>query len=272
MVMVIDTPIDRSSDRPAYKQIADRLRELIDSGRVRPGDRLPSESELMSETGVSRATARRGLGLLINEGRAVARTGEGVFATGQPKRLVNRDPARTLTDFREMVGAHQLQGPNAPAARNQGFDYDVTLRTLEEAPVGPDIAKHLGVDEGTIVFVRRRLVRLRPTGSELAFRPAKLADSYIPLEIARGRIRDERTGPGGLYARIEEQGHALTHFREELVFRMPGPRESHLLRLGQGVPVIQHTRIAFSGERPVECFRAVLAGDLHEFEYRIDAE
>lgn len=269
VVMVIDTPIDRGSDRPAYKQIADLLRDQIDSGRVGPGRRLPSESDLMAATGVSRATVRRGLGLLINEGRAESRPGEGVFAAGEPKRLVIRDPATALTAFRSRTP--RPVGPMAPAAELQGFEYDLKVLARDNVPAGSIVAERLRVDEGTVVFVRRRLVRVRVAESDLPFRHAKLADSYIPLDLAYGRIRYEHTGPGGLYARIEDQGIVLTHFAEELTFRMPRPHETRLLRLAPGVPVIQQTRVAFAGERPVECFRAVLAGDLHEFEYRIDA-
>lgn len=265
--MVIDTPVDRASDRPAYKQVADRLRDQMDAGEVRPGDRLPSESELMAATGLSRATVRRGLGLLINEGRAESRPGEGVFAVGEPKRLVIRDPASTSTMFRNPADD---VGPMQPAAEGQGFERSVQVLALDEVPAGTIVAQRLDVAEGTAVFVRRRLVRLRPTGSDRRYRPAKLADSYIPLDLAHGRIRDEETGRGGVYARIEEQGVRLTRFDEELEFRMPRPHETRRLRLAPGVPVIQHTRVAFAGERPVECFRAVLAGDLHEFEYRIN--
>lgn len=265
MVNVIGTPIDRGSDRPAYKQVAGLLRDQIDIGRFAPGDRLPSESELMTATGVSRATVRRGLGLLINEGRAESRPGEGVFAIGEPRRLLIRDPAGALTDFRHVSTV------NEPVANEQGFEYEVDVVARDDVPAGSIVADRLGVAEGATVFVRRRLVHLHVKGSGQPFRPAKLANSYIPLDLAHGQIRDEHTGPGGLYARIEDQGIVLTHFEEELTFRMPRPHEARLLRLTPGVPVVQQTRVAFAGERPVECFRAVLAGDLHEFEYRIDA-
>lgn len=50
--------------RRAYEQVADQLRELIVSGSLRPGQRLPTESELSVEFGVGRATVREALRLL----------------------------------------------------------------------------------------------------------------------------------------------------------------------------------------------------------------
>jgi GntR family transcriptional regulator len=44
------------------------------------------------------------------------------------------------------------------------------------------------------------------------------------------------------------------------------------LQLPHGIPVIDQTRVAYADERPVECFLAVMAGDIHELEYRIDAK
>jgi GntR family transcriptional repressor for pyruvate dehydrogenase complex len=47
--------------RKAYEQVADQLRTLIVSGAVSPGDRLPNETALAKEFGVSRATVREAL-------------------------------------------------------------------------------------------------------------------------------------------------------------------------------------------------------------------
>jgi GntR family transcriptional repressor for pyruvate dehydrogenase complex len=50
--------------RKAYEQVADQLRDLIMAGDLRPGHRLPNESSLSREFGVSRATVREALRVL----------------------------------------------------------------------------------------------------------------------------------------------------------------------------------------------------------------
>jgi DNA-binding FadR family transcriptional regulator len=50
--------------RKAYEQVADQLRDLIVSGELQPGDRLPNEAVLARDFGVSRATVREALRVL----------------------------------------------------------------------------------------------------------------------------------------------------------------------------------------------------------------
>jgi len=52
---------------PAYQALADALRSQITSGRLRPGDRLPTEPQLCRSAGVSRSTVREALRLLASE-------------------------------------------------------------------------------------------------------------------------------------------------------------------------------------------------------------
>jgi DNA-binding FadR family transcriptional regulator len=47
--------------RKAYEQVADQLRELIVSGELVPGQRLPNEAALAAQFGVSRPTIREAL-------------------------------------------------------------------------------------------------------------------------------------------------------------------------------------------------------------------
>lgn len=258
------SPVDPLDDRAVYKQIADQLRALLDDGELRAGDKLPSESALMRRFGTSRSTIRNALAQLTQEGRVRTERGVGVFVA-DPKRLIIHDSARFLRER----SADERESPLERDAHEQGFDYRQAV-TLGEIPAPEQVATLLRLATADQVFARRRVVSTRHQGAR--WEPAKIADSYLPLDVATGRIRERDTGPGGTYARIRDAGHQLTHFDEHLIFRMPDPSEARTLRLGPGVPVIDQTRVAYAGDRPVECFLAVLAGDKHQIEYRIPTD
>ena len=63
--------------RRSYEQVADQLRELIVSGRLPQGGRLPTEADLAREVGVSRATVRESLRLLAAQGLVRTSKGQG---------------------------------------------------------------------------------------------------------------------------------------------------------------------------------------------------
>lgn len=73
------TPVLRSTPirrvRKAYEQAADQIRELVVTGELSPGDRLPSEALLARDFGVSRATVREALRALTAQG--LIRTAKG---------------------------------------------------------------------------------------------------------------------------------------------------------------------------------------------------
>ena len=71
----------RSDDLPLGAQLAWRLRVLISSGQLAPGDRLPGVRELASGTGVNVNTARAVYGRLEEDGLIVSRHGLGTFVS-----------------------------------------------------------------------------------------------------------------------------------------------------------------------------------------------
>ncbi|MCA1816958.1 MAG: winged helix-turn-helix domain-containing protein [Acidobacteria bacterium] len=59
------------SNEPGSTQVANHVRELISSGRLRAGDVLPSEDGLAAQLGVGRKVVRHAYGKLVEEGLLV---------------------------------------------------------------------------------------------------------------------------------------------------------------------------------------------------------
>ncbi|MCK5182033.1 MAG: GntR family transcriptional regulator, partial [Dehalococcoidia bacterium] len=64
---------------PSYAQLVRILQEQIAAGKLRPGDRLSSESQLCEHHGVSRMIVRRAINILIEQGLIITRHGQGTF-------------------------------------------------------------------------------------------------------------------------------------------------------------------------------------------------
>jgi GntR family transcriptional repressor for pyruvate dehydrogenase complex len=78
---------DKDVDSLAAERVVRHLEELIENGRLKPGDRLPAERELAQVVGVSRPTLRAGLRSLAALGVIESRHGAGTFITAGPPRL-----------------------------------------------------------------------------------------------------------------------------------------------------------------------------------------
>lgn len=79
--------IDRSINVPLYIQLAEDIRSKITSGKIKPGDKLLSENEMMREYGVARLTVREALSVLVNEGLIEKKHGKGTFCKNKVKGL-----------------------------------------------------------------------------------------------------------------------------------------------------------------------------------------
>jgi DNA-binding FadR family transcriptional regulator len=98
--------IDRAGDVPVGVQLAWALRGAIESGVLRPGDRLPPLRELAAEVGVNANTLRAAYAKLEAERLIETRHGSGTYVTGSSE-------GRDLTP---------LVGAASRAARDAGID------------------------------------------------------------------------------------------------------------------------------------------------------
>jgi GntR family transcriptional regulator of arabinose operon len=68
---------------PKYRRIYTDLRHALTTGRYVPGDKLPSENELVEQFGASRPTVGRALAQLETEGMVERRPGSGTYVLGR---------------------------------------------------------------------------------------------------------------------------------------------------------------------------------------------
>jgi DNA-binding FadR family transcriptional regulator len=106
----------RISSTPAYRQVADAIERDIVSGRLRPGEPLGTEAELVTQFAVNRSTVREGIRLLEHGG------------------LIRRDSSRRL-----WVGLPQYEGMATRMSRALVL-HEVTFRELYDASMALQLA------------------------------------------------------------------------------------------------------------------------------------
>jgi hypothetical protein len=89
-------PLQIVESQRLYRQIAEQLRALIQSGEFVAGERLPAERDLAQQLGVSRPTVREALIALEVEGVIEVHTGSGIYVCekrkpARKKSYVNED-------------------------------------------------------------------------------------------------------------------------------------------------------------------------------------
>ena len=262
---------DPLSDRPAYRQVADRLRQHIDSGEWAPKHKLPSESELMGQFGVSRVTVRLAVGALRSEGLIVTRQGRGSYVR-------DREPTRRVAAARYIqdagFAAGRVSEPATVFVAGPGDEpsrYRLE-RSFHEERANDHVAGLLGMGVGDLVLERRFLFFVDE-------RPERMSTSYLPLDLVKGSpVADpaNEPWPGGTIAQLNSLGRPVSRVEESVLARMPTPEEGQTLRIAAGVPVLVITRRMYSGQerdQPVEAAAdIVLPADRVILEYVIDID
>jgi GntR family transcriptional regulator len=250
--------------RPLGVRVADDLRMAIESGRYAPGEQLPTLDKLAEQHGCSLIVIRKAMDMLRQQGLVVTRQGKGTFVRERPaarRHGINRYSKALWRAGKPILTAE---------AESQGHTAGQIMRELAEVPAPANVAERFGIEPGTPVWVRRRTTLVDD-------RPNQLADSYYELDVVDGTlIKQEQTGPGGGYARLEEAGQArygddyeLDEICEEFTVRMPTGPESVALQLPAGTPVVDLIRTTYDTRgRAVEVMLAVIAGDMVHMAYK----
>ena len=120
---------------PRYAQIKTYIRNQIESGQWKVGDRIPSENQLSQDFAVSRMTARRAVQELADENLLLRSPGLGTFVA-EPQAIT---PVLEIVDF-----IHQFSHSNP--------EYSNRILVLQETGAEKNIASILGLNEGDQLF------------------------------------------------------------------------------------------------------------------------
>lgn len=234
---------------PRYQTLAENLRQSVKRGEYKPGDRLPSESQLCVTHGVSRGTVVRAIEMLVAEGIVHRRQGAGSFVA-RPS-LHRR--AGQLLSFSESAAVEGLK--SAQSLISIGKASDALIREFQ--------------CEGPAVYLRR--VRY------LDGLPCAVHSSIIPQWVARDMEALSETGvaklqsPGfSLYEAFEEAGFNVREARERVTTRLAGPEECSLLNIRGPASVMVVFRRSYDGSgRLVEAVEAVYHGEFYTYDMRL---
>jgi 2-aminoadipate transaminase len=101
--------LDPDSTSPLYRQLYLKIKDLIDSGQIAKGGRLPATRELAGQLGLNRTTVSAAYELLESEGLIAGHVGRGSFVVGE-------NAKRSQLDWREMLRFHAAPAPASPAS------------------------------------------------------------------------------------------------------------------------------------------------------------
>jgi GntR family transcriptional regulator len=172
------SPLDPGPGKedPLYRQVEERIEDLLLQGRYRAGDRIPPEAELVGSLGVSRVTVRAGLARLVDRGLLERRQGSGTFLV--------RPPAGA----RLQAGLERLETYTVHAAR-LGLKLDSRSLYIESVGAEPDEAAVLEVPEGSPLARVSRVLLVE--GNPAAWMVDVVPESVIDVRKVRERFRPD---------------------------------------------------------------------------------
>lgn len=224
---------------PRYATIKNYVLEAVATGKLRPGDKVPSEHALVDMFDVSRMTVNRALRELKTEGVLIGVAGVGSFIA-EPK------PQGQLIKVRNI----------AEEIRSRGHEYsaDVVQNIREKATRAT--APLLGVATGTPLF--HSIIVHREAGV-----PIQLEDRLVLAAAAPdyGSIDFSTTTPNEYLTRAAPLERVVHKVRA----CMPDARTRAYLAMGEGEPCLLMVRKTWSQSRIVSYARLLHPGSRFEF-------
>jgi GntR family transcriptional regulator len=228
---------------PRYYEIEQVLRGRV--ARLDPHSPLPSESQLCTEFGVSRMTARAAVQRLVQDGLVYRVPGRGTFVAAS---RANRTAAHILSFSDEMRRKGRV-----PTSR-------VIERRRRRAT--EDEARRLGAHD-VVVLRRVRLADGKPLALERAIFPAERVSEALDANLERE----------SLFRTLAAAGLVPTSGSAALAAEAATPEDARLLRVRRGAPLLVERRLIHDQDgKPLEWTESRYVGSRYGIDVDFDVE
>ncbi|MBP1849511.1 histidine utilization repressor [Rhizobium halophytocola] len=227
---------------PQYLLIKESILEMIEDGRLAPGDRVHSESELVAAFGVSRMTANRALRELMIEGVLTRSAGLGTFVASQ----------------RQDIDLLQIRNI-AQEIADRGHRHAAKVLVARRILADEHVAQSLDLEPG-IEVMHTMIVHLeddQPIQIEKRYVNPNVAPDYLSKDFTRITPNEYLTEVAPITA--------FEHFVEAV---NPDPTVRKLLALDSHQPCLRVCRRTWSNEAVVTCALLYYPGNRYRLEAR----
>lgn len=225
---------------PAYIRIHDDIKEQIDLGNWKIGQRLPSERDLADHYNVSRMTLRQAITLLVEEGILTRKVGSGTFVTSS--RVQER--MRGTTSFTEII-------------KSQGKSPSSQLLLYERHHPNDQEVRYLHVTPHSYII---RMERIRyadgiPVLFEVTSIPEKLFKTFNKTDISEH-----------LFQTLVNHGYEIGKSRQTISAQNVNSKVAEYLHIPVNSAVLTLTQVSYLADgSPFEYVRSQYAADRFEF-------
>ena len=255
--------------RPRYLQLAEQLRASVEDGQLKPGDPLPSETELADSSGLSRTSVRNAIRLLREWGLVRAEQGRGTYVRPLRTRVRRDNPARYQWEKDRVHQSDDERRKTGGTEQDTGLSvYDLEFH-CEYATVEADeaLAAKFQVPVGTRLLRRDYWTSAKTEGAALSLSHSWLLYDLVAANPALLDANNE-PWPGGTFHQLSTVGIEVDHITDRITARPPLPPEAEVLDIEPGVAVIaMHKMSVDTTGRVVEIADAIWAGDRTELVY-----
>ncbi len=228
----------RDSKVPFYYQLYEILRRQILTSAWKPGDMLPTETDLLEQYVLSRTTVRQALDMLVNDGLIYRQRGRGTFVA---RPTIDQGASRIISFTEDM--------------RQRGLEPHTTVLSSEIIPAPDEIAEALHIAPGEEVA---NLVRLRLADDE----PMSLETSYLAHRYCPGVLKYDYAARSLRQTLASEYGLHLVYARQKIRAVAASRAQAQTLSVKAGAALLFIERISFTGQDvPVEFLRTYHRGD-----------